>query len=317
MTASVCVVGSFMYDVVATAARRPEPGETVIGSSLATYVGGKGFNQAVASARAGAPTAMIGRVGDDSFGSEFHQALDTEGIDATHVLTDLDQGTGVGLPVVDGNGQNSIIVVPRANLAVSAADVDASAQVIEAASVLLLQLELKLEPILAAARIAHQAGLTVILNPAPYIRLPAELRDLVDIVVPNEGELRALAAETQGADGDTSILALARAVATEWKCAVVVTRGEQGVVVVPDTGHHETVGAYPVDAVDTIGAGDTFCGNLGARLAHGTTLAAAVSFANAAAALSVTRNGGAPAAPYAAETQQLLDKAGDSLAGVP
>ncbi|MCA1736175.1 MAG: ribokinase [Actinobacteria bacterium] len=305
--ATVCVVGSFMYDVVATAPRRPEPGETLVGTSLATYVGGKGFNQAVAASRAGGSVAMVGRIGLDSFGNEFQTALKDDDISATHVISDPDHGTGVGLPVVLANGQNSIIIVPRANLAVSVADIEAAAAQIVEASVLLLQLELPAAPTMAAARIAHQAGVTVILNPAPFAEPSPELQKYVDILVPNEGELRALAHHADR-DGAAEVSAMARSVARTWDAKVVVTLGERGVMAVPGDGPAFSVPAHAVEVVDTIGAGDVFCGNLGARLALGDSLEDAVCFGNAASSLAVTRRGGAPSAPLAHETEAMIGR---------
>lgn len=309
-SSKVCVVGSFMYDLVATAPRRPEPGETVIGTSLTTYAGGKGFNQAVAAARAGAKTQMVGRIGRDGFGAEFRAFLEKERIDSSHVIVDAEHGTGVGLPVVEENGQNSIIVVPQANQAVSLADIESARRVIENSAVLLLQLELPMEPTLRAARIAHDSGRTVILNPAPFTDVPAELADCVDILVPNEGELRALAGKAS-VHGNGSLSSLAQTVSQAWTATVVVTLGAAGVLLVPLEGQHITFGAHPVQAVDTIGAGDTFCGNLGARLALGDDLPEAAAFANAAAALAVTRRGGAPATPMAGDTAAFLKRNGD------
>lgn len=311
MTASrsVCVVGSFMYDLVATAPRRPEPGETVIGTSLTTFAGGKGFNQAVAAARAGAKTQMVGRIGSDGFGAEFSAFLEEERIDSSHVIVDPEHGTGVGFPVVEENGQNSIIVVPRANLAMSIADIEFARPAIENSAVLLLQLELPIEPTLHAARIAHEAGRTVILNPAPFSSLPTEMRELIDILVPNEGELRALAGTDSAGNG--SLPSLAQSVSQEWNATVVVTLGAAGVLLVAVGEKPITFGPHPVRAVDTIGAGDTFCGNLGARLALGDELAEAAAFANAAAALAVTRRGGAPATPIATDTAEFLARNGN------
>lgn len=300
----VCVVASFMYDLVATAPRRPASGETLIGTSFATYVGGKGFNQAVAAARAGAKTAVVGRVGEDSFGAEFHAFLAAEGIDANHLLTDAQHGTGVGLPVVEDSGLNSIIVIPRANQAVTVEDVEAARAAIERSAVLLLQLELPEAPTVHAARIAHEAGATVVLNPAPFAALPAEIRAYVDVLVPNEGELRGLAGD--GSGGRAPVLAVAEAVQSEWDCTLVVTLGEEGVLVLDLDVDPVTVPAHVVDVVDTIGAGDTFCGNLGARLAAGDSLIDAVTYGNAAAAIAVTRHGGAPAAPRSDEVDVFV-----------
>ncbi|MGC0143241.1 ribokinase [Pseudactinotalea sp. Z1732] len=296
----VCVVASFMYDMVATAPRMPEIGETLMGTGFATYVGGKGFNQAIAAARAGATTGVIGRVGLDPFAAEFREFLQTEGIDDGNLAADGEHGTGVGLPVVDAHGRNAIIIVPRANHALSAQDIEAAREKIAAAAVLVLQLEVPIAPVVHAARIARAAGTTVILNPAPYAPLPPELVELVDVLVPNEVELRQMVPGEGALDRAAEMLQLSSG------CAVVVTCGAAGLLVVGKEGRLLRVPAHEVQVADTIGAGDAFCGNLGARLALGDALLTAVRYANAAAALAVTRPGGAPAAPTATETERFV-----------
>ncbi len=302
MSPSVCVVGSFMMDLVAYAPRRPNPGETLIGTDFSFAPGGKGFNQAVASARAGAPTAMVGCVGDDDMGAQFRSMLAAEGIDATAVQVRPGAGTGVGLPLVEPSGQNSIVVVPRANRVVDAVQIIEAAPVITAAAVLVLQLELAVEAALAAARIAHERGVTVILNPAPVCPLPAELLEHVDVLVPNEGELAALTGRPDL--GPTEAAALLR---DRWGLDVVVTLGERGALVVATGGEVSHVPALSVRAVDTVGAGDVFCGYLAAGLAQGLGLARAVETANAAAAISVTRTGSAASAPTADEVRAFTE----------
>ncbi|ACQ79961.1 ribokinase [Beutenbergia cavernae DSM 12333] len=301
----VCVVGSFMMDLVVSAPRRPRPGETLVGTSFAQYVGGKGFNQAVAASRAGAATSFVGRLGDDLFGAEFRAALRTDGIDDGGVLDDAEGGTGVGLPVVEPGGQNSIIIVPRANLRLTPADVERSRERIEAADVLLLQLEVPVEASLAAARIARGAGTAVVLNPAPYAPLPPELVAACDLLVPNEHELAGLAGAPVPADGPEAVEVLARDVLGRHGVSLVVTMGATGVLVLAADGASSLVPGRTVEAVDTVGAGDTFCGNLGARLAVGDALTDAVAYANAAASIAVTRHGGAPSAPEADEVEAV------------
>jgi ribokinase len=299
MSGSVCVVGSFMMDLVAYAPRRPHAGETLIGTGFSSAPGGKGFNQAVAAARAGARTSMVGCVGDDDMGAQFRTMLAAEGIDATAVTMRPGAGTGVGLPLVEPGGQNSIVVVPRANRGVDAAQIVEAAPVIVDANVLVLQLELDVEAAVAAARIAHERGVTVILNPAPVCPLPAELLEHVDVLVPNEGELAALTGRP-GVDPGEAAAALRQ----QWGLDVVVTLGERGALVVA-AGGPVHVPARSVTAVDTVGAGDVFCGYLAAGLAQGLGLAQAAEVANAAAAISVTRTGSAASAPTADEVSEL------------
>lgn len=287
---SVCVFGSFMMDLITHAPRRPTSGETLIGTGFAQHLGGKGLNQAVAAARSGARARMVGAVGDDEYGRQFLDRLAAERIDATHVLT-TDRGTGVGLPLVEPNGENSIVVVPRANLAVTPRDVRAAAPAFDA-DVVLLQQELDLDTIQEAARVAREAGSLVMLNPAPALERTREMRGLVDILVPNEHEARVLTG-----DEDATPETLGKNLLEQWSLAqVVLTLGSAGALVVARDGT-TPIRPYVVDAVDTIGAGDTFCGTLAAGLAAGDAFPDAVAYANVAAAISVTRPGGADAVP--------------------
>jgi len=296
----VAVVGSFMMDLVVRAPRRPGPGETLVGSGFDVFLGGKGCNQAIAAARAGAPTAMIGRLGADDFGTRFLDRLAAEGIDASGVAIDPDEGTGVGAPLVEDSGENSIVIVPRANHRMTRSDVDAAVTTIERAAVLLLQLELPIEVVEAAAKVAQAAGTTVVLNPAPAPGDGIErFAGLVDVLVPNEIEVAALS----GTAGDP--LGAATSLRQQLDAAVIVTVGEEGAWLV-DAGPPERLAAHPVAAVDTVGAGDAFCGALGARLAAGASLRDATVYANAAAALSVTKRGAEPSMPTATQIEALL-----------
>ena len=229
--ADVVVLGSFMVDLVVRAPRRPMPGETIVGTSFEQHLGGKGCNQAVAAARAGVRTAMIGRVGDDEYGRRFLDLLAREGIDASAVATDAAAGTGVATPLVEPSGENSIVIVPRANHAVAAADVDAAAPLLTGARVLLLQLELPLPRSSPPPAAPPRRGVTVVLNPAPAVGdLAARFEGLVDVLVPNEVEAAALT----GIDGDP--LAAAKALRERFGCAVVVTLGAQGSLVLQADG---------------------------------------------------------------------------------
>lgn len=298
MSGNVCVLGSFMMDLIAYAPRRPFPGETIRGDSFVTALGGKGFNQAVAAARAGATTQMLGRLGTDDFGDRFIEALTAEKISAVGVERDPIDGTGVGLPVVESGGENSIIIVPRANDGADQFFVARHTQQIQAAQVLLLQLELPIEGALAAVRIAKDSGVRVVLNPAPAADVN-QFAGLVDVIVPNEIEFAMLAGE------NTSMVARAMQLRKRMNGTdVVITHGSKGVYVLDDDRLIE-ISAPVVAAIDTIGAGDTFCGYLAARLALGDTLVEATTIAVKAASISVTRSGAALSAPYADEVLRL------------
>ncbi|AFV90783.1 Ribokinase [Acidipropionibacterium acidipropionici ATCC 4875] len=305
--AGLCVVGSFMMDLIAYAERQPRPGETLIGYDFVQAPGGKGFNQALAAARAGAPTSMLGRLGTDSFGDEFLAALGAEGIDCSGVIRDEKTGTGVGHPTVARDGQNAIVVVPRSNSSLTPDDIREHRCAITSAGVMLLQLELPMPAVLEAARIAHEAGTLVILNPAPFSPLPDELLDLCDVIVPNEVELAQWAGRRPADDGQ--VAELAQNLADDHGLTVIVTIGDRGSLICAPMSPITRVGAHHVTAVDTVGAGDTFCGHLAALLSMGSALPRAIGRASAAAAITVTRRGG-NASPTTAETDDFLAKAG-------
>ena len=277
MTGKLVVVGSFMMDLVARTSKLPLPGETVIGDSFAQFLGGKGFNQAVAAARSGGDVAMVGRVGDDAFGREFLDALDREGIDRTGVSVDPETGTGVGLPVVEASGQNAIIVIPRANHML----VELPTELIASASVVLLQWELPPAVTIEAARVARAGGATVVLNPAPAVGDIADYAGLIDILVPNETE--------------------AAAIGPVDRVELVLTLGDKGARVAGvDLAPHQ------VACIDTVGAGDAFCGAMCAALASGSSLVDAARIGNAAGALAVTKEGAEPSMPHRADIDRLL-----------
>src|SRR5512141_424272 len=189
---AIVVVGSFNMDLVVRTPRRPVRGETVMGSEFGMFPGGKGFNQAIAAARLGARVTMAGRVGSDHFGDLFLNALRAEGVCSQAVMRDPVVGTGVGLPVIGEDGDNAIVVVPRANMAMTATDVDAVTAEIASADALLLQLEVPQAVSRRAAEIACNAGTLVVLNPAPAAPLADEFVALADVLVPNEFEAQAL-----------------------------------------------------------------------------------------------------------------------------
>lgn len=299
----VAVVGSFVTDLVIRAPRRPRPGETLIGHSLDIFLGGKGFNQAVAAARLGAEVTMIGRVGNDAFGDRFLEALNREGIHADYVIRDPQQGTGVASPLVEDSGENSIVQVPRANAALSPADIERAASALAQCAVLLAQLEVPPAASLRAAQIATAAGARFILNPAPARQDAADLIRLADVLVPNEVEAIGLVGVTPHSGADPA--EAARRLRAQGVPVVIVTLGERGALLVTEAGE-QVFPAYSVNVVDTTAAGDAFCGALAVALAEGRDLAGAVRFANAAGALAVTRLGAEPSLPRREEVERLL-----------
>ena len=284
---SVIVVGSANVDQVFRVERIPSPGETVLSTGFSTARGGKGQNQAVAAARAGAPTAFIAALGDDAFGSDTRAGLIDEGVDVTGVRS-LDAATGTALIAVDSVGENTIIVEAGANrLLVDLQSADAAA--IAASSVLAMQLEIPLETVIAAARIARAADTTVMLNAAPIRDLPAELLSSLDILVVNEHEASHLAGERDWRE------------LTEQVPVVVVTLGSEGALLLRRGSDEVRVAAPSVHAVDATGAGDTFCGAFAAGLAEDMELEQALRFAVTAASLSVQSYGAVPSIPLRAQ----------------
>jgi ribokinase len=284
----ICVVGSTNIDLTFRTPRLPKAGETLAGHGFQLGHGGKGGNQAVMAARLGARVTMIGKVGRDEFGEAAMRNYRDSGVDTTHVLIDAKRPTGVASIVVDDAARNCIIVVPGANLGLTPQDVRAGADAIESADVVLCQLEVPIEAVAEAMRIARAASVTTILNPAPAVVLPDEVLALADLCVPNESEIELLTGNPA-----TSVQ---EAAAAAWELlrrgprTVIVTLGERGALIA-DATSAEHVPAPQVEAVDSSGAGDAFIGALGVFLAEGTPLKEAVRRANAVAALSVTRAG--------------------------
>lgn len=283
---TVVVVGSANMDLVVRQPRWVEPGETMFGTGFSTGPGGKGLNQAVACARAGAAVSLVGAVGDDQFGERLRRVVADEGIDVSRLVTDA-APTGVAAITVTDDGENAIVVVPGANDAVVLDDADRAA--IRTASHLVVQLERPTMLLDAAMRVAREHGVTTVLTPAPVRDGLDDLIALADILVPNEGEAVELSGEL---DGEAAAVALSRIAGT-----VIVTLGARGAVVARSGAVIRRVPARSARAVDTTAAGDTFVGVLVAWLAIGADLDAALEAATAAAAITVTRPGAADSMP--------------------
>ncbi len=294
------VVGSINMDVVATTARHPAVGETVLGDDLRFVAGGKGANQAVAAARLEVPTALVGRVGVDSFGDALVAFLADQGVDISGVArADAGVPTGTALIVVDERSDNTIVVVPGANatVAVNAADVG------ELADVVVVQLEIPLPVVGEVLMLGRRGGARTILNAAPAMAVSPELLDLADFIVVNETELASLTGARPGA----SVVESASGLLGRDDQVVIVTLGAAGAVAVATGGAVLTVPGRAVTAVDSTGAGDCFVGALAAAVAAGTALSDAVRFANAAASLSVQRFGAGTGMPALSEVRAMLE----------
>ena len=299
MTAKIVVVGSFNADLVSYMERMPRPGETVHGERFATGAGGKGSNQAVAAARLGADVRFIGRLGNDVFANLAYEIWDAEGVNYDFVKRDSEVATGVAPILVDSSGENMIVVVLGANKRLRESDIDAAREVIAAADMLVVQLEVNLDMVPYALNAAKEFGVATILNPAPAAPISRETIQLADYLTPNETELETL---TGGAD---DVVSAARALLTGDDQTAVVTLGAKGaqIVTLDETA---LVPTFAVDVVDTTGAGDTFNAALAVGLSEGMALERAVRFANAAAALCVTKPGAADSVPYRADVDALV-----------
>lgn len=299
MTAKIVIVGSFNMDLTAYMERLPRPGETVNGRKFVTGPGGKGSNQAVAAARLGAEVTFIGRVGQDVFAEQAFNIWRQEGIHTDYVIRDANQATGVAPIWVDDAGENSIVVVLGANLAMTQADIDAAADVIAKADVLITQLEINYDIVGYALKVAKQKGIRTILNPAPAGHLPPDVVALADFMTPNETELESLSGQSGSVESN------ARSLFTREGQSVVVTLGAQGAQWVSKDAANQ-IPAFKVQVVDTTGAGDAFNAGFAVGLAEGKSIDDAIAFANATAALCVTRPGTAPSMPRRDEVEALL-----------
>jgi ribokinase len=299
LVAKVIVIGSINMDIVACAARHPELGETVLGTSLQFVPGGKGANQAVAAARAGAETQLIARVGDDAFAAEVTSFLAREGVDRSAVRAATGVATGVAIVVVDARGENSIVVVPGANAQLEAVDVETVT--IERDDVVIAQLEVPAATVAIAFERARARGATTVLNATPAQDAVRDLDHLVDVLVVNEIELNDLTGVTLTPESDTAQIHVAISrLGRAGRPATVVTLGARGVVASVGDRPVEVAGIV-VDAVDTTGAGDCFVGVLAARLAAGDAIETGLELANLAASICVERAGAGPSMPTLAE----------------
>lgn len=299
----IMVVGSSNTDMVVKTSHLPGPGETVLGGKFIMVPGGKGANQAVAAARLGGEVTFVTRLGEDIFGEEALQNFHDEGMDTRFIARDPDEPSGVALIYVDAHGENEIVVAPGANCKLSPDDVDRASDALPGCSALVLQLEIPLETVEYAARLAREKEVKVILNPAPMCPdgLPESLLGLVDILVPNETETRMLLR----LDPDRAVDAeVARGILEKGVKQAVVTLGSKGALIVTENGVTE-IPCPKVEAVDTTAAGDAFTGALAVALGSGMDLIQASQLAAKAASLSVTRVGAQSSLPSAEELDRF------------
>lgn len=305
---SVLVIGSANMDLVVHTTAFPTPGQTVIGSSFATFEGGKGANQAVAAARYGSPTALIAALGADDHGSRLLASLAADHIDVSATVRRADAPTGVAVITINDskNAENTIVVAPGANATLLPEDMLERAALIASARILLMQLEVPLETVKTAARIAHTAGVTVILNAAPAPSGPDNVARLcvmagdIDLLVVNETECQVLTGSpVMAADSVPDTLPYANA---------VLTLGSRGCIARWRSTTAIAQPAFPVNpVVDTTAAGDAFCGVLAASLAAGCPFPVALREATAAGALACTKPGAQPSLPFKADIRVLAN----------
>ncbi|MEE9599388.1 MAG: ribokinase [Anaerolineales bacterium] len=304
----IVIVGSLNMDLVVRVPHMPEPGETVLGVDFQQIPGGKGANQAVGAARMGAKVTMIGRIGSDDFGRELTKNLSREGIDIFNVTVDENEPSGIAIITVDKQGQNSIVVASGANMALTPEDIREAWQSIKNIDLVVMPLEIPLDCIEEAVRLAVQDNVKVVLNPAPAQKITNELLEKIDVLVPNENETTLLTGMSieSIAEAETA----AKKLLEKGSKAVVLTLGSRGALLVRNELPAEKITPFEVKVVDTTAAGDAFVAALSVGISDQLSLENAVYQANAAGALAVTRMGAQPSMPTRGEVQELLENQG-------
>lgn len=296
--AKILIVGSINMDLVVRVPHTPMPGESVIGGEFETFPGGKGANQALGAARMGADVSMIGRVGNDDFGDTLIQALVADKIKTTYVIKDPNTPTGIAMIAVAADGENSIVVAPGANMQIKVDDINKARDFFREIDLLLVQLECPLVVVQAVVELAKVNQVQVVLNPAPAQVLPQSLLAMVDVLTPNENELRLISGEDDITKGTRALLG-------QGVKNVLVTLGANGAYLVNETKEVHFP-AHKVIAVDTTAAGDAFNGALAVLLAEKESLLTAVRYAMAAGGLATTKRGAQPSLPWRDEVEQFL-----------
>lgn len=291
----ILVVGSLNVDMVMNVDHMPAEGETILCDGMTLVPGGKGANQACAAGRLGTDVAMLGAIGDDDYGALQLKSLSESGVEVDGLLKKEGQNTGTAFITVNKSGNNSIVVVPGANSAFRPEDIEANRELIEQCEIMILQLEIPLDTVCYAAKLAKSLGKTVILDPAPVPEhFPEELYEYVDIVKPNETELGML---TGIAEAQKHLTEAAQVLKARGVKNVLVTLGGDGVYINPESGEEIRIPACKVKAVDTTAAGDSFTAALAAMLLNGESLEVAAEFANRVSAIVVTRKGAQSSIP--------------------
>lgn len=303
----IVVIGSSNTDMVVTAPKIPIPGETIMGNEFNIFPGGKGANQAVATARANGEVFFIAKVGDDDFGRNAVKGYKEDGICTDNVFVDPNKPSGIAVIIIDENtGQNSIVVAGGANNYLSIDDIKTSEKIISEADAVLIQLEIPMEVVEFSLKLAKKYGVKTILNPAPAHFLSDEILHHVDIITPNESETQILT----GIDpiSDEEIIRAATKLLEKVNETVMITLGSKGVYFISKNGQNGFVPTIKVDAVDTTAAGDVFNGYLAVAMLDVKNIREAILIANKAAAISVTRKGAQPSIPKMSELRILISE---------
>lgn len=298
----VLVVGSSNLDLVVTAKRFPNPGETIFGNKFEMFPGGKGANQAVCASRLGCKTTFIGKMGNDDFKEKLSQIMVESDVDISNLFVDDKEHTGTALITVDGNGQNQIIVISGSNMKLSPSDIESKLLLFKEASVVLTQLEIPIETVLKVAQLAKENNALFILNPAPAVQLPENLFPLVDFITPNESELELISG--MKITDQESIAKAANALIERGVKNVIVTVGERGSVLINNSCIKQ-FGVNKVKVIDSTAAGDAFNGALATSLAENHSIEESIEFANKIASITVTRMGAQSSMPYLNEIKDL------------
>src|SRR6185503_5333938 len=306
MLKPIVVVGSINLDLVARAHHIPRPGETIIGSDFQTFYGGKGANQAVAAAKLGHPTFMVGNVGDDSFGSELRQALKDVGVKTDGVKT-VPGSSGVALITIGSGGENNIVVVPGANALLTPDQLEEAAPVLRQAGFILAQLEIPLDTVEYLGEFAAKNEIPLMLDPAPARDLPAALLKNVNWLTPNESETEILVKADVRGDDPASTSSAAEQLLASGPQHVLLKLGAHGCFIAERDKPQQVIPAFPIKAVDSTAAGDAFNAAFAVGLLRGESPSESARFACAVAAISVSRHGAQPSMPTLEEVEAFLE----------
>jgi ribokinase len=291
----IVVIGSSNTDMVIKSESLPAPGETILGGSFLMSQGGKGANQAVAIARLGGDITFVSKIGNDTFGRNSIELYEKEKINIDYIFSDTNSASGIALIMVDKRGENCIAVASGANSRLSIKDIDQVRSVLENADILLMQLEIPMETVEYAAKIAYENGVKVILNPAPAANISSELLKSLYAIIPNNSEAEVISGIN--VNDWRSAREAANTISSKGVENVIITLGSMGAMVKDGDLFYE-VPAKKIEAIDTTAAGDTFCGAFCVGISEGLSILDAVKFANNFAGITVTREGAQPSIPY-------------------